>query len=260
MPVVQEDINFYKSLNVPSQDGLMSGGGIDTASQLTDSSPINSLIPMLLYDIPTGSNKVWHYKMFVKNDSVDSNLINMGFYIANLVIDLPTTGGVSFVPAAAVTGFLKVDGFDSAVLPVTETIQLIGNYTVNSSRSYSRLFRVCYLDTFSNIAICPVDILIMRGATVVGTIPTGSYGANGELEAALDLAYNSDSSVADRLTAPTGLTFSRPNTPTTALALSSSTLSFGSCLGIWLKSTAYKGTTRVTQIQYVPAVIGDPEA
>lgn len=258
MPVTATDINFYKSMNVPDQDGLTSGGAIDTSSPLTNSSGINSLIPMLLYDIPTGSNKVWHYKMFVKNDSVDSNLANMGFYIANLLIDIPTAGGVSFVPASAITGFLKVDGFDSAVLPVTENVQLIGNFTVSSSRSYSRLFRVSYLDTFGNVAVCGVDIMIMRGATVLGMIPAGSYGANGELEAAIDLSYNDNSSVADRILAPAGLTFSRPNTPATSLVPTGGTLDFGVYLGIWLKATAYKGTTRVTTIEYVPAIIGDP--
>jgi hypothetical protein len=266
MALTEEDIKFFASESTPQNDVDPSGGDIDLLTELTNSSPTNVLIPTVTYQLPSGSDIVWYYKMFVKNTNTTDNLVNLKVFMNNLLEEIISSNFIVATPSGSVSGYIKLDGINNSDVNVSEMVQFISNNPINSANSYKKLYRAQVLDLDLNLTTAPVLITLTCGSQELGKIPVGCSTANGDIELAVDPTVNSTIQSADRLTVPNDggatpidLSFSRPNTSADGLSSPDGRLDANNQLGIWLKHTAHKGTSRSVDVQFIPSIQGDAE-
>lgn len=244
MSVIASDIIHYNSLNVPNDDTSTVGGAIDTSSEIgidpTD------FIPGYL-EISQSDDVTWYYKSFIYNSNVTDTAQQTSIYISNGLLDVPSNNLVAIYSSSAYDSdsyTVRIIGTNSLGTLVEESVALDGVNTVYSINTYTYVHRVekhllaspySLSNASGNITInCGIDI---------GIIPIGFNTATNEVSIGLEATLDGTSSIANRLTAPGGISFTKPNILADALLFNGTNgdVPSLSAQGIWTKITCVEG-------------------
>lgn len=258
MSITAADLKLYKSANTPTNDSGISGGAISVTEIL--GSIIGELIPQCAYNAAAGGDIVWYYKAFFKNTHATLPLTESVVYIKNALISLASNGTVSAVSTSSSDGSskkIKVYGEDASGTAVTEEVILNGTTTATGSQVFSKIYKIELLTLAGALTTATGTITITRGITL-GIIPVGFSTATNEYSLWLAATLNDTASVANRLTAPAGASWSIPNSYATGLAVANSqSLTAGSAQGIWIRATYADGTSPTSQMELILRLEGN---
>jgi len=259
MPVASSDLLLYGSANIPTDDTSTAGGAIDTGNELQGTT-IGELFDSTPANAAGGSDIIHYQKCFYKNTNASDDLSDAVIWLLNGLASFGTAGSVSAVSTSSSddsTKYIKVFGFDSGGNALTESITLNGTSSVNGSSTFASIWKVeLRLVATDALTTADGDITITRGSDL-GMIPTGYYSATAEIEIGLESSLDDSNTTTNRLTAPSGITFSKAIDEGTALDVANSgVLSSGSAQGIWLKRTIKAGLTATTDIEIILRIKG----
>lgn len=235
------DIVTYASASLPTDDVTVSGGAIDLGYVVPETSP-GVFIPSEA--APTSSTVSWFYKLFKKNENATSSFAGITVFILN-GIKLSVSAGVASIVSSSgsdSSGYVRLYGYYSGGTPGYEDIAVAGSVTVPGSLNWDvgSPIRAQRLSAGGAVLNSTGTITISKGATPLGIIPAGSSCATGEFELAVDAAFDSASTSTNRLTAPSGISFSLVTAEEDGLAMpSGGPLLAGSSIGIWYKMNRY---------------------
>jgi hypothetical protein len=236
------EVRQYRSQNHPADDTSPSGGGISSI-EITGAVP-HEVVPAggLVVGLTT---KTLYYKTFVKNTGADS-ATSVRLYLLNGLADMASPGTVRLTAAAGDAGKVaRIVGLVGTSV-VTENVTLTAGDIV-STNSYDNLIRV----ELTGASPAAGDVTIRRhgDGAYLGKIPAGYYLATAEVDVGAAATVNDTHQTTNRLTGPSGITFSRPNTLAGALALPD--LGAGQAIGVWRRYTLRPGTPPTTRLQVV---------
>jgi hypothetical protein len=260
MPPTASDILMYGPLELPLNDDDELGGGIDTGNQIQGNTT-GELFTKRLADAYGGSDVEAFTKCFVKNAHASDTAYNLVAWLANGCILPVAEGAFSFVSTSASDDatkyihaiFEKTDGtYD------TEDIALNGTSVVNGASLCGAGANVKFelrLDSDDSLTTAAGIISCNRGI-LLGVIPAGYKTADSHILMAMASAINDTDTTTDRLTAPTGPVFTRPNTQASGLPFADD-LAAGDAQGIWLKQVLPDGAISSPELQCVIGWAGE---
>lgn len=155
--------------------------------------------------------------------------------------------------------FVRFAGFDSNGDAIALEALLDGDDIVATANTLTSLQSAELRDQATGALIAAErDILISRGATLLGIIPAGYYCATSEFDIWLPATLN-DTTIADNAeTAPSGASWSRPRTVASGLSVANSgVLTAGAAQGIWYRWTLPQAAKPRFDIQVVISVYGE---
>lgn len=237
------DIAIYPSAGVPTADTGTSGGNIDTSGGEMSEGTENVFVPALV--IPAfGSADAgpYYYANCVKNEG-DSAFITPRFWLANGLIKPSAQGTFSITTeSAAETGKVRLY-FLAAGVWITEDITVSGASTFESIEqvdSNSPVMAV-KITAGGSQTTASGNIWITRSSSL-GLIPSGRSSASSFVQLGIDLTVNNTLATTNRLTAPTGISFSEAYSFTTGLYIPGpDNLEAGEFVKLWYKITIPDG-------------------
>lgn len=245
------DLPSYHSLNWPTDDTSTVGGGINSSSLIVNGIT-GSLFPSAAIPVTGSANLVHRYKMFKKNTHGSETALTPKYWIYN-GLKANTQGPVTIVTYATETGIVRVAGYAAGV-PTYEDITVTGaagSYVgvVNWDAGEIWWAEALSVGGSSRRAVNGKHE-IWRGTSlgmIPGPLSTGTENfafatATAEYDLGLDPTINGTLAATNRLTNPTGVTFTRPITQ--AEAASGGNLAPGDAQGIWLRRTVRAGLIR----------------
>lgn len=258
MAINATDIIHYNSLLIPTNDTDPVGGEIDTSSEITSVSTI-SFIPQYV-NISESSDVTWYYKSFMYNDNATDTWNNATIYINNLLLDVASDNIVTLYSDSSSdddTYYIRIIGQDSSGNEIEENVTLDGVNNVYSLNTYSYVWRIEKRVVSSSNLSNAIGNIIVNCGTDIGKIPSGFSTATNEISIGLDLSLDGTLQSTDRLTAPTGITFYKPNIEADALLFNgtSGNVPVGSAQGIWLKIVCKEGV-KPSSSMFVNYVLG----
>ena len=244
MSVTSGELKHRESANMPSDDSSTVGGA-KTASDVGSS--IGAVFHTVTANPDEGDSTIYQYKKtFGVNTNADTDLTSAKIWLKNALDDVAANGVISATSTSADddTDYkIKVVGEDAGALVITEEITLNGTTEVNGSSTFSKVFWVELRDVSSgNLVVSNGDISIEVNGTEVGTIPLGYNCALAIVDIGLVATLDDSGTATNALTAPGGISFTRPRTFAGGLDVANSgSLSFGSGQGIWWRLTVEGG-------------------
>lgn len=228
MPIASTDIKHYRAQYHPSDDTSQVGGA--RTSFLITGTSSGEVIPDGSLVLSESSDVVVYYKTFVANTHPSLTFSSPKVYLLNALPDsLPGTGSVRLVATGADSGkVVRLTGVSGGIIR-TEELTLVSG-AVDSTLSYSVLVRA---ELLSGVAANDIQIRYAPTDEEVGIIPKSSKTATAEVDIGVDASADSGSSSLNRLTAPSGITFSRPRTPADGISIGALGPNVG--WGIWRK-------------------------
>ncbi|GMU50994.1 MAG: hypothetical protein AMXMBFR33_01400 [Candidatus Xenobia bacterium] len=215
------------------------GGDPDLGSPL-DEDTEGAFIP----DIPTPDEPPdlgpWHYKLGAVNTG-DATLSNLRFWVAN-GLNKPAAQGTWQIQAdGPCTDWVRVS-YKLGGEWTTELKQCNGTTAVsgeNQMDEESPVLMECCNEAGTALQNASRNIRLIRGDQL-GYIPIGKTGATSEHRLGLDPAVDSNLGTTDRLTPPTGVTFSGAFSLATALTVpGGGDLAVNEAIGLWFETTGY---------------------
>jgi hypothetical protein len=253
MPLKDSDLKTYYPSSHPDNDVDSQGGGINLAEGVVSESTPGAWFPNTAANPAGGADIVHRYKLFRKNTHATDTLYQPRFWIFNGMQLNSSAGVVTIVTSTTESGKVRIGGF-SGGSPTTEDISVsgaAGSYVGVTNWDANSIWWAYKIDNSGSPANNAGKIEIWRG-TLLGIIPAPNYDtgdevhtlrcATAEYELGLDPALNGSTSAANRLTDPTGVTFSRPTTEASGLLLpGAADLTAGSYIGYWGRRTIKAG-------------------
>jgi hypothetical protein len=247
------DISDLKQLRAqyhPSDDTSAVGGAV-TSAEITGT-VLGEVVPVASM-IVSNTAQTYFYKTFIKNTHAADVAYDVKVWIANGLVDLDTAGRIEIVstsPSDASPKYARVVG-TVAWSETYEDVTLNGTSPVQTVQSFTSIHRV-QLYSGGAVASASGDIQIKRqGGPVLGIIPQSFSMATAEVGIGLAPSSNDTATSANRRTAPSGVTFSRPTNEANALSIGD--LSAGVAWGIWRK---YSFAPNVLKPSLFQVVIG----
>ncbi len=239
MPV---DIRHYKSQYHPLDDTSQVGGAV-TATEITGTVP-NEVVPAGGL-VSGASEKMLYYKTFIKNAGVDT-ATQVKLYILNAIDAMGAAGKILLTAGTLDAGkTARIVGLVGSAVSLEVVTLQAGD--VVSSGTYDQCIRV----ELTGAAAASADITIKRyeDGTILGKIPASYFTATSEVDIGLEGTLNGTGTSPNRLTAPTGITFSRPNSSAEALAIPD--LAGGAAQGVWRRYRLYANVTSTPRLDLV---------
>lgn len=235
------------SVNMPIDDTSTSGGAIDTSNVITANS-IGELFPN--FKVDASSDITWYSKVFANNYSALDTWYNVKFYIMNGLIDISTAGVVALQASSSSEDvYVRLVGKNALSTNVEEIVHITGTTVAYSYNSFSKLFRAETL-TAGGVKTFPVSNIGITRDVYLGMIPAGINTATNEFSIGLEASLDGTATTTNRLIAPSGISFSKPNTLATSLDCvgSGGDIPAGSAQGIWIKYKVEAGAKTSTDI------------
>lgn len=242
------DLKYYLGANAtPTDDTGDIGGAIDTSPEL-DEDADDLLIGPAAAEAFGGSNIVHRGVAYRKlEEGAGGKFVSLVAFIQDAV-SLNAVGTITYNCTANDAGKkVRGVGYSTTAVAVNHTLTT-GDSTTATSFDANECWRHELLASDGLTPTVAVDeIIIKRGATVLGRIPPGRYMATAEYELALCTAVNTTLSAADRLTDPAGISaYSRPlkvdsESVNTALTVPGGQFDDGDYIGYVLKRTLRPG-------------------
>lgn len=262
MSVISSDLKHYKSANNPSDDTSTVGGAI-SASEVGSS--IGEIFHLrTAAEDEEGDTQYQYKKTFIKNTNADTDYISAVVYLKNSLDDVSGEGEgvVSAASSSASDGStkkIKVVGEDDEALVITEEIELNGTSEVTGTETFSKVFWVeLRLVSGGALTNAAGDISIEVDGVGIGMIPTGYNCAIGIVDVGLAGTLDDTDTTDDAVTAPSGISFSKPRTEATGIDVANSgTLSYGSGQGVWWRQTIEGGLAPAADLNIVVRTDGE---
>lgn len=236
----QSEIVTYASASLPVDDTTASGGAINTAVVIPQTTP-GVFIPTA--PAPEDTSVSWYYKLFKKNTNISYDLLDISIYMLNGLTLASTAGTVSVISdSASDTGLVRVFGYYNSGTPGYEDIPLNGTITFPGVYNWDigSPVRAQVLSAGGAYTTAVGNITISKGVVPLGFIPLGRNCATAEFEIATDATVNGTTASANRLTAPAGITFALAVSEDTAIGMpGAANLMAGESIGIWYKMNRY---------------------
>ena len=222
MAVTDANFLMYATTNIPTDNIAIAGGAIDLANQINDldaGKVFGGYIPAAAGDIPYYA-KVHEYN----NHATDAGSENK-MYMDNLLDD-PTATGVITVTTNNVaddnTKKLRFKFENSLAVPSEEDLVLPavpGGVNTVTQFLINRRYNVELRDVGTSALVAAagdIDFTDSLGVSL-GKIPAGYQTATGSFDIGLSAVLDDVATIANRLTAPGGIIFSRARTEATAI-------------------------------------------
>lgn len=245
------DLGTYQAANWPNDNTSTVGGAVDTDSPISDG-VTGSLFPAVAIPVAGGSDTVHYYKFFKSNDSATETALTPRFWIYNGLKASTSKGPVTVITYASETGVVRVAGYVNGVADY-EDINVTGPAGSYSGVKSFDIGEIWWAEALtvggSRRAVAgkheiwrSVSLGIIPGPVNTGTQSRSFTTATAEYDIGLDATKNGSTSTANRLTAPSGVTFQRPINYDEAVT--GPDLSPGDAIGIWMKRKVRAGLTR----------------
>lgn len=266
MPVLGSDLKLYKSANHPADDTSVAGGA-QSATEIVNAS-VGEWLPRLAASA-SGTVDVdvqkQYQKAFFENTSSNS-LLDSRIYLTNGLV-VPGSAGVFSVASSSAsddnTKKVRVWGVMNGVLD-SEEIVLNGTTEVNGVKTFTKVFRV-KLMLVSSSAVTPAagTLTLEVNGAAIGVIPIGYSWATQEVKIGLVSTTDDSGTTANRRTAPSGISFSQPNTLATGIPIrndaGNDTLGPGVAQGIWAEMTLQPGMDPFNGVELGITLDGDSD-
>lgn len=259
MSVTSGDLKHRESENMPSNDTSTVGG----AKTTTD---VGSTIGDVFHTVtanPSASDetKYQYKKTFIVNTNADTDLTNAKIWLKNALDNVSSNGVISAVSLSADDDGdykIKAVGENAGSAVIAEEIVLNGTTEVNGSSTFSKVFWIELRDvTSGSLVNANGDITIKVNSVVVGVIPTGKNCALAIVDVGLVATLDDSGTSTNAVTAPSGISFSRPRTFISGIDVANSgTLTFGSGQGIWWKLSVEGGLVPAPELAVNIAIKG----
>lgn len=242
MPVTSENLVAWKaatmisSLNPPTANvgGALASTGSES-NRITGGS-IGEVHATMAAAISGGTRRQYA-KFFVRNTSADA--LSEAKICLYSLDDSPagpfTCSGQSDSSSDDNTHKLRFLGFKTDGTPLSVELICAGTSEVVTTDQFGVLTAVENRDV-STGALKPSagNKTIRCGATIVGVLRSGYYSITSEIKIGLVATLNDSGTTADALTAPSGISFSKPRTLTAGLSFANGgVLTGGAAQGIW---------------------------
>jgi len=245
MSVIQTDLKLYKCTSIPTDDSSIAGGAI-TGTEVT---ALGDLFPSLdaTANADGGADKNYYAKVFYKNDNADTDLTSSKVYIKNALDDPSGATVITIVSDSASddgTKQVAIYGEDGSNNALVERIALDGTTPVVGSTSFTKVWRVQLelLNQRNTLTTAAGQIDVKESSTILGSMSIGDSWATAEIQIGLEALLDDTNTTTNRLTAPGGISFTRPNSLAEGLDVANSgALSFGHEQGIWIKMIVSSG-------------------
>lgn len=233
MALLASQIKHQKSVLHNADDTGATGGAISNPRQTVSEATPGEVMPKLRAQ-PSGTVDVDTEKQYqisyIENESTTDALTNAVLYLENSLSDLSGNTALDFQSDNASddsTRSIDAWGVDSLTALVSETTPLNGTTKVTALQLYDRVERIRLIDNSTGLptpAAGTITIYESGTATVVGIIPPGYSYATREYSIGVPAAKGDVSALTDRKTAPSGISFSRPGSAATGLAIPTGSL------------------------------------
>lgn len=251
------DLKLYASQFMGTSDSCPVGGTCSTT--LITVSTIGEFIKNFAAMSEGGTDKYQYGKAFVKNTHATDSFTSGVEYIFNGLKDVATSGTaqVRINDATDATGTtIRLIGHTAAGVPQIEDIAIGGSTSwVTGTKVWkndaSGIIAALCLDTNTGAekVLATANVEIKRDIDL-GIIPLGFSSAVGFFYIGLSGTLNDSATSNNRLTAPTGITFTKPNNTTDGIAFAG-TLAAGDKQGIWGKAIYYDGMPNLADCDVV---------
>lgn len=260
MSVLDTDVLCYKSQYMPTND-TSTAGGSKTSTEITGFT-VGEVFPTTEANAYGGSSKIHYQKIFITNNNSSDDLLDTIVYLADSLNDLGSSGICSVVSSSASDNSskkIKIIGFNASGSPQVEYITLNGLTPVAGSLTVSDVRRMeIRLASDNSLTTAAGDITLSVSSSPIGKIPATKSTATAELEIGLEPTLDDSNTTTNSITAPSGITFSKPNTSGTGILFANSgVLSATKGQGIWIKQTIKAGTQSSTQVSGILSVEGN---
>lgn len=263
MAVSATDVKHYQSASMPTDDTTTAGGAISTTEIVNTSTGL--WMPNNKPNASGGATKYQYQKAFVKNNHATDSLYNAKAYLENGLIDVAASGTaqVRIQNATDATGTtIRLYGFDASGNAQTEDIAISGSTSwVSGSKTWKAaeegIYAAVVLDSSSGTAKTLSNVVAeIKRDVALGSVPIGKSWAIGFIKIGLVATLNDTGTSTNRVTAPEGISFSKPVTVDTGIAMVA-TIGAGDKQGVWAKQTLYPGMATLVDYDIVLAVEGD---
>ena len=250
MSLTSTDLSLVQSASMPADD-TTTAGGASTSTVITPTT-IGEWFPQILSNVFGGSDLSQFQKVFIHNGHDTDSLGDGRVYIYNGILDLAAGGLISYQfsdTTDATNTTVYAIGRDLSGIPQTESIAISGSTSVvtgvkNFKSGAGGLVAIQLVDSSTGAKKPLVNgtVTITSGAQTLGVLPTGYASAIGFLYLGVVGTQNDTETSTNRLTAPGGISFYKPNSYATGIAIANSgALDAGDSQGIWGKEIAYNG-------------------
>ncbi|MFA5505784.1 MAG: hypothetical protein WC314_19915 [Vulcanimicrobiota bacterium] len=202
-------------------------------------------------------------KLFALNTHETEDLTNGKIYLPNAMDDWgandQTAAAAGHASGDDDDKFIRFLGHDTNGDPIALEVSLSGDTVVATSNSMTALQSVeARDDTSGELTATAHPVKVLRGgATELGFVPGGYYTATSEFDLWLPATLNDTTTAADAATDPSGASWSRPRTLSTAVAIANSgVLTAGAAQGVWQRWQLPERTKPRWDLQVLIAVAG----
>jgi len=253
MSVVAGDLVPYQSILRPANDTDPVGGTDGTT--VIGYSTIGEYLPNFRANAEGGADRSQYQKMCLKNDNTADTWYDGGVYMPYSIDDLTAASILKFQfddTADASNSSIYVIGHDASDDPQTETIAAAGLDTVVSGSKTWQLGAggICEVmvkrtDTGALKDLVNGNVTLLDSASLeIGTIFQNKHSAHGNLYIWLEGTLNADLTSDNRLTEPSGASWTKPRLVADMEACADD-LGPADYQGIWTKEVLYDGMSNV---------------
>lgn len=237
------DIAIYPSALIPTNDTDPVGGNINTAGGELSEGTENVLVPALV--IPAegeADGGPYYYANCVKNEG-DTSFTSPRFWLENGLLKPSAQGTITVqTETASESGKVRLIFLSSGEW-ITDDVTVSGLGLFESQEQADSNSPVLAIRISSGGAQTNAtgNILISRGSSL-GYIPQGRSTASSIVQLGIDLVVDSTAQSSNRLTAPSGVSFSEAYTYATGIYIPGPVdLDAGEFIKLWYKVTVPDG-------------------
>lgn len=264
MAISASDLKLYASANMPTSDSGTAGGAIDTGTQIIGTT-IGEWLKNFAANAEGGADKNQYQKAFVKNTHGSDSYTSAVAYIMNALKDVATQGTCQIRitdETDATDTTIRVIGHNASGVPQTEDIEIdaetgwvtgLKEWKADASGIIACL--VLATSTGAEKVLATANVEIKRDIDL-GIVPVGYSEAVGFVYIWLVGTLNDSGTSTNRVTAPGGSSFSKPNAQGDGLSFAA-TLGAGDAQGVWAKAIYYDGMPNLTDCDFVLKTYGE---
>jgi hypothetical protein len=214
------------------------GGGVSTVEILAT---VIGEVLFTMSALPEGEGDLTQYnKAFYKNTNTTDDLTDAKIWLPNALSDGPVGNYPnSAQSSSADDGSAKKVrwlGYDALGDPVQSEKILNGTTLVTDTVDMSEVHGAELRSVATGALVAAAGtITLRRNGETYGVIPPGYSSANSEVAIGLAASLNDTATTTNATTAPSGITFSRPRTFETGLAVAGDDLTSEDSQGIWFR-------------------------
>ena len=268
MPITQTSFNLYRSTDMPGDDTSSAGGAI--SSTVVMPSIAGDWFPALPpYDGTSSSGREQNQKVFLKNEHATDSMIGAAMFMDNAIDPI---GSASILKALvsdttdATDTTIRICGVNSSDGVVFEDIHINGSTSLVSGSvtwkgSNASILYIMSIDANTGLPKAMLNSRVSiqdASGTNVAYIPMYHYNAIGFITFGIQSTSGGTTSIANRISAPAGITFACPRTMDVATVIGSSGIILpGYTFAIWGREYLIPGFIKATELEIVMELIGN---